>query len=86
MLPAPLPLVELLRMYLYTHSHTHTNTYAAVFLLRLFDTLFLIPLNLPAVQTKSAFASRAWHVAGDGSGSKCLDQSPGGGLPVALVG
>lgn len=49
----------------------------------LFDTLFLIPLNLPAVPRKGC-ASTAWLIGG-GSGCKHLDQSPGGGFPLASV-
>lgn len=37
--------------------------YAGVFLLSLFDTLFLIPLNLPAVP-REGFAGTAWPVVG----------------------
>lgn len=50
-------------MYIFIHTHTHKNMYAGVFLLSLFDTLFLIPLNLPAVP-REGFAGTAWPVVG----------------------
>lgn len=58
-------------MYIFIHRRTHGNMYVGVLLLSLWDTLSLIPLNLP------------W---GDGSGCGLVGQGPGAGVPLASVG
>lgn len=50
-------------MYIFIHTHTHENMCAGVFLLTLLDTLFLIPLNLPAAPREGC-GGTAWPVAG----------------------